>query len=35
MSRSASVKQERNVERAKIEFMYFVMGWAWIGSSIP
>jgi hypothetical protein len=35
ISRSASVKQERKVERAKIAFMYLVMGCACTGSSMP
>src|SRR3984885_1054064 len=35
MPRSASLRQERNVERAKIEFMYLVIGAACTGSSMP
>ncbi len=35
ISRSASVKQARNVERAKMAFMYFMMGCACAGSSMP
>ena len=35
ISRSATLKHARNVERAKIEFMYFTMGCAWCGSSMP
>ena len=35
ISRSTGLKQARNVERAKIEFMYLTIGWAWDGNSMP